>query len=47
MFATANDRFANLETNYLLQRIETFEGSRFSPATIVAASIRHLPAAST
>jgi ATPase family associated with various cellular activities (AAA) len=23
---TANDRYANLETNYLLQRIETFEG---------------------
>ena len=23
---TANDRYANLETNYLLQRLETFEG---------------------
>ncbi|MBV9883211.1 MAG: hypothetical protein JO276_09400, partial [Sphingomonadaceae bacterium] len=24
--ASANDRYANLETNYLLQRIETFDG---------------------
>jgi SpoVK/Ycf46/Vps4 family AAA+-type ATPase len=26
MIATSNDRYANLETNFLLQRLENFEG---------------------
>lgn len=35
----ANDRFANSQTNYLLQRIETYRASSYSPATVVPVSI--------